>query len=502
MKIVQTTIKSLQTTMRIRNKEINFKNIIPYIMILLFTSLLSCMSCSRLKNVGLFWDAAVYLNVSRNILRGKILYKEIVDNKGPILYIINAIGLKIGGQNGVVIIEFLFIFVALLFMYKSSKLICKSKSKSILTTLIAVTYFARFFTFGLTCEQYGLTFSMIALYMCLQYYNDNSFSKKQCFMLGILCGLTFFIRPNLIIVFVAFAIGIGLELIIEKKIKELIKYIIFSLCGFLCICTPIFMYFIKNNCLNDFINNVFLMNLTMNKLGVSSSIKEILHAMPITFILIIVYLCISVYKLIIQKNKKYLSIIFLVIITIWFNCISKEIYEHYLIMFIPLLLLMFSELIGKKNNGISKVFLLVIYYVALCIVIANIIVAINYINIPQHNKIIIEYIKDNSNENDKIAVLGFSDELYYLSNRESVSKYTYILSNDAFSRRNQINILNEYFGDIIEKKPVIIIENLNTMTNGVCKYISLEEYEQLKDEYYICDEDLLTFRIYKKVIKY
>lgn len=496
MRAIHTSIKSLQTTFKIKNIKFSFKNLIPYIIILLLTFVLMFMSCSRLKNVGIFWDPAVYLNVSRNMLQGKVLYKDIVDNKGPILYFINAFGLKIGGQNGVVFIEFIFIYITLLFAYKSSKLISKGKTKSIFITLISFSYLFRFFMYGLACEEYGLAFSMITLYMCLKFYTNNNFSTKQCFWIGFLCSLTFFIRPNLIVVFVAFGIGIGLKLLFEKRIKELFKYALYAFMGFFTACIPFLIYLIKNNCFDEFVSNVFIVNTTMNKLGIDKSIKKIICFIPITSILVYIYWLVSIYKLIIKKDMERLSIIALIIVTLLFNCISKEIYLHYFIMFIPVLLIMFNHILKIKKTNIM---FLPVWFLVFMIFIYNVYVSSSLINTPQPNKYIIEYVKNNTSENDKIAVLGFFDEIYYLSNREPVSKYTYVLPNNAFSREIQINILNEYFNDIIEKKPKIIIEDLSTMESAVSPYITLDDYEKLKKDYYTCDNYLLTMKAYRRI---
>ena len=90
------------------------KEILPYVIILPMAIVLILMSNTfPTKKVGTFWDAAVYLNVSKNLTEGETLYKDIVDNKGPVLYFINYIGLKLGGPSLVCVIEFLFIYIAL-----------------------------------------------------------------------------------------------------------------------------------------------------------------------------------------------------------------------------------------------------------------------------------------------------------------------------------------------------------------------------------------------------
>lgn len=76
------------------------KKAIPYFVLGLLAFILILMSNTCFfSSVGVFWDAAVYLNVSKNLVEGAVLYKDIVDNKGPVLYFINYLGLKFGRRG-------------------------------------------------------------------------------------------------------------------------------------------------------------------------------------------------------------------------------------------------------------------------------------------------------------------------------------------------------------------------------------------------------------------
>ena len=321
------------------------KGILPYVIILPMAIVLILMSNTfPTKKVGTFWDAAVYLNVSKNLTEGQTLYKDIVDNKGPVLYFINYIGLKLGGPSLVCVIEFLFIYIALVYMYKTLQLINKNKIISLLTVGVAFICYAKCFTYGLSCETYALTFSMIAMYKCLQFYENDKFTKLQCLLIGILFGLTFFIRANLIIVFVAFGLGIAIKLIMNKRIKELFEYILFSFLGFIIVCIPIFAYLLINNCVYDFIKNVFIINTTMNKIGLIRASKLMRNMMPISYYSICLYIAVAWWN-VLNKKEKYISAFCLGIITILFNSISVNIYYHYFISFLPILILAYNFII-------------------------------------------------------------------------------------------------------------------------------------------------------------
>ena len=449
------------------------KKTMPYLILLILAVILVSMSTSfPFNKVGLFWDAAVYLNASKNLLQGQILYKDIIDNKGPVLYFINAIGLKLNAQIGACIIEFLFIYLTFIYMYKSVQLLNNNKIHSLFSVFIVFICYAKFFTYGLSCETYALTFSTIAMYECIKFYKNGKFTEIQCIVIGLLCGLTFFIRANLIVVFVGFGIGIGINLLIEKRFKELLRYILFAALGFIIVCVPIFIYLLYNNCFYDFIDIVFKNNFSMKKLGLLNSIYLIRKFSPIAFLVLFINIFICWFKAFFNPDKKenkqwnkLITILALTLVTILFNCVSKTIYRHYLISFLPIILLAFNNVIEIllkiiRNKNLT-------YTILILIIGTYVIINHNKLFIfqtIQPNSNIIQYIKENTNSNDKISIIGFADEIYYLSNRESASRIDYFLNN-TFDDNAQSKMFNQFIEEIKENFPEIIVQDDGMLFN-------------------------------------
>ena len=458
------------------------------------------LSNSRLKNVGLFWDAAEYLHVSKEVADGKVLYKDIFDNKGPVLYFMNAVALKLGQQNGIIILEFLMIFISLVFLYKTIKLLEENNWKSIIILVIITSILARMFTSGLSCEEYALMFSAIGLYECIKYYKNRLFLKKECFAIGMMCALTFLIRPNLTMVFIAFGISIFIEKIKEKKYKELLSYLVYAFIGFAVVCIPIIIYFSLNKCWYEYIYSNFLLNIGMHKYGIIKSIRKMAEFVPISFGLTIVLFITSIYYFIKKKDYKYISYSILIIITILFNAISVQFYAHYLISFLPVFILAYQNIYTIKNDEKKITFLYTIFIS--CIIIFDAIECIPKTNIPQPNIELIEYIKQHTNIDDEIAIIGFQEEIYYLSNRHAVSKYSFVLRNNAFTEENQTMMVYECFTDIINKHPKIIIEDKKTIDVAVQPYLEMDEYTNLKNQFYkeiMKVDDIVLYELIKKV---
>ena len=74
------------------------------------------------------------------------MYVDIVDNKGPILYLINALFMKLGNQTGIIILEFIILFISLLYLWKSIKLINNNnKYQRIILLLLIGSFLTRLF---------------------------------------------------------------------------------------------------------------------------------------------------------------------------------------------------------------------------------------------------------------------------------------------------------------------------------------------------------------------
>ncbi len=71
--------------------------------------------------LGVFWfavhnpinfiphsDSSVYLYIGQHLLKGAVPYRDTFDNKGPLLYLVNALGLTLGAGSfwGVYVLEY------------------------------------------------------------------------------------------------------------------------------------------------------------------------------------------------------------------------------------------------------------------------------------------------------------------------------------------------------------------------------------------------------------
>jgi len=70
--------------------------------------------------------------------KGGAMYRDTFDHKGPLLYFINYLGLKISYYSGAWLLEFVMLFVWVILTYRTARLFCR-KLPACAVAFLAVT---------------------------------------------------------------------------------------------------------------------------------------------------------------------------------------------------------------------------------------------------------------------------------------------------------------------------------------------------------------------------
>jgi hypothetical protein len=150
-------------------------------------------------------DSAVFKSMGQAIWEGKVIYRDIFDNKGPVLYIINALGWGIAGRTGIFLLQIIGFSVFLSLMFKTARLFTRGLW-SFVSVIIALFIYTSFIFEGNQCEEWMIYAFAPAIYLSMRWYCDlkqdaeKAFSKRRVMRDGLFYGLVFaftvFIRPN------------------------------------------------------------------------------------------------------------------------------------------------------------------------------------------------------------------------------------------------------------------------------------------------------------------
>lgn len=204
-------------------------------------------------------DSSAYMTITKGIGQGLLPYRDFVDNKGPLMYLLNVPGFMLGGFTGVWLTELLLMCIAVLFAYKTA-LFFISPYKALGVTAGTFAAALAFFTVCAGTEEYALPFLMIALYIFVKYYfsSQRDASLLDLIALGFCFAFAVFIRLNMFPLWAGFCIVIFLEAIVKRRFALLGKYLFGFCAGMVIVCVPVFLYLKLNGIISDFAYQVIL----------------------------------------------------------------------------------------------------------------------------------------------------------------------------------------------------------------------------------------------------
>lgn len=248
------------------NIKFNKKYILIFSLIASFIILLFCSECSFFYPLNLWDDSNCFFTVGKSVLSGKVLYKDLFEQKGPYLYFIHTLAALISKNSfiGVFFFEIIFATIFLFFAYKILILFTNKNVIYLMPLLLALMYSSYNFQLGDSAEEICLCFLIIPFYFSIKnIHYDKNFTYLELFITGICAGLIFLIKFSMAGFFVGFAIMPVIIYIQKKQYKEIFIAIGYILFGLIISSIPAIIYFIYTNSFSDFFevyiyNNIFL----------------------------------------------------------------------------------------------------------------------------------------------------------------------------------------------------------------------------------------------------
>lgn len=422
-------------------------------------------------------DSSVFQVMGKGMLEHKIMYKELFDHKGPIVYIINALAFLVNNNYGLFIIETIIFYIGTIFVYKTSRIVL-SKKASIIVNLLYMLISFRYFYGGNYTEEYAITFMSIAMYFIIKILHKKEMNKKLYWiMVGATFAINLLIKPTYISIWIAFGIVQLIASIKDKKIKELIKSIGYMLIGILIISVPIIFYLIINNDIKDFIDAYIVMNMKYSDSSIKMRIMkfgELSTAYKYNqylLMMLISNIAIIFSKRINKRTKSFVTLFSVVslILTAW----APNVYSHYLIQLAPCAILesiFLGYLIEQKirEKGILNYKIIrelpinFIYFCVIAVITLNVFITTTKLKGIFSKKMIIDQlvidkvneINNYIDEDDEILVLGNNSYYYLLFNKQPQFKYFFQYPIIEYDEK----IREETEKYIIEKKPKVIID--------------------------------------------
>ena len=214
-------------------------------------------------------DANCFFTVGRGIIHGLIPYRDLYEQKGPLLYFIYAFAALISEKSfiGGWIAECIMASLFAIFSWKTVKLFTEPSkfALALMPLLLGLTYTSRLFNFGGNAEELCFPLLMTALYFGLRSIveDDGLPNDTEAFICGLITASLFWIKYTFIGFMAGFCLYIMILTVKRRSFARLWSLVWRFICGFVIITVPILLYFVLNGSLKYlwegyFYNNIFL----------------------------------------------------------------------------------------------------------------------------------------------------------------------------------------------------------------------------------------------------
>ena len=263
-------------------------------------------------------DTNIFLTVGKSVLHGKVLYRDIYEQKGPLLFLIYVLPAIISERSfiGVFLLECIAAFFFLFYSYKITNLLALQSSLVLLSAYAFLVYSSRSFAHGGSVEELCIPMVTCSLYyMVRSLIWEKPMSLKVAFLNGIFIGCIFWIKYTMLGVYIGYiAVLIVVNTFVYKQCSYLIKTAGILFLGAITASIPVLFYFSMNCAFKDlwkayFFNNLFYYNMNGQNSLLIIELKGIANAIiynPALFLLIFAGL---LFLLTIYNNKKIFAVI-------------------------------------------------------------------------------------------------------------------------------------------------------------------------------------------------
>lgn len=451
------------------NEKISRKNtIISAIWIFTLAFLFSLKCPMNVFQVGVSGtDSSVFQYVARVILRGGMPYVDAFDHKGPLLYLINVVGLLINQWRGIWLVELGTLYITFLLIYKTARLMCSRRASHIVVLCATAALFS-YFEGGNMTEEYAMPCIAAALYIFLDYFLNSRIGKVRLLVCGMTFGAVCLLRINMAVIWAVMCVAVLIQCIAAKQYKQLIFFLTYFVLGFVLFVGPILIWLAANGALSACVQDYLLFNLSYSSDPIRASgankASATLEFLNNSFVL--TALAVSIFLAEKKKDIFHYAYILFIVCSVLVTGMSGQKYMHYGMIFIPMLTYPFACVASMVCNEYSKnkSAVLVIFLILLVKQVFPVWISAADNGIKQYYSQAESYMESTAaktrniircytQDDDEIIVCGNWNIVYNLSNRFAASRYSYQAPIGDISSE----IREEFFEDLRENMPKVIV---------------------------------------------
>lgn len=188
-------------------------------------------------------DPSIFKQMGRAILKGKTIYIDYFDNKGCLLYFIHALGIWLGGNFALLLMQACSLTVTLSIWDKMLALF-HNQHQRIICLGIALFMLFCFYGAGDQTQEWCLPFISYPLLIYFRAYTTNTEVRPfQHLLIGLCFGIITFIQINNTCAFLGFIAYLWFYYLLKKDFRRFFTSLGCFITGWLIVAIPCVLYF-------------------------------------------------------------------------------------------------------------------------------------------------------------------------------------------------------------------------------------------------------------------
>lgn len=237
--------------------------------VILLSAVVAITFCSKASPLYRFhdWtDPHCFFTVAKSMNGGQVLYRDVFEQKGPLLYMVHIPAVWISRTTflGVYLMELLLAVIYLFYAYKLLRLFCDKNVVLMLPLLAGFTYSAYAYQGGDSAEELLMPLGVYCLYLGLTAIKgDGLLTLRQKLLVGAAMGVVLWMKFTLLGPYIGFVLAFVIIYIRKKRYADILYTAVLMIGGILLVSLPVLFYFARHNAFDAlyevyFYDNIFL----------------------------------------------------------------------------------------------------------------------------------------------------------------------------------------------------------------------------------------------------
>ena len=381
-------------------------------------------------------DSSAFLYIGKRMAEGKLPYRDLFDHKGPLLYLIQRVGIGLmpGSYIGVWILELISLMISAWYMQKLAGLVSENRRDAYLAVL-AVLGACGWMVWqgGNFTEEFALPWIACAAYICCSFFENGTYRAPDVFLLGASFAAVVLLRANMVAVWACYIPIVVILLLKEKRFSDLGRCILVFLSGVLLLTVPFVIWAARAGFLRELWEDYILFNFRYTGSVTVSAEARIMLILLFAKVLwpAVAALLISLLLLMPRRKLLWYNLLFFTV-SVVSAAMSGRLYYHYAIVMLPAAVLPFgccfdrSARLLRKKNGNAAVNPAVLL-ASLLLMVAGAVSYRQVFSYAAEDDALTAYLKENTTAKDDVLVIGNSCWYYLLADRKTENRYFYQL---------------------------------------------------------------------------